>query len=129
MVLIMFDIAKSNDYPNKIFTLGFYTLFSMRKINTEWGTFWIYLHQESNSNYYVYVLKSNLILLKSVGDPKPFYKLEEMKSQINNILNEECGHEKRIRERNKAMRKLIFKDWNGSTTLQVERDQKLKELL
>jgi hypothetical protein len=123
------DIFKNRDYDKGIETLGFYTLFSMRRIHTEWGTFWIYLQYVDYNKTYVHILKSEILYLTSVGDSFRYYNMDNMKEQINTILNKECGYEKRVNDEKKLIRKSIFKDWNGSTSLQVERDQKLKELI
>ena len=131
-LIILADIFFKKD-DKEFKTIGFDILFSMRKIHTEWGTFWIYLHQDKNSFgtniNNVYILTSNLFTLSVVGDPFRFSNLDDMKTMINLILDRECGYEKRMNDESKLVRKSIFKDWNGSTSLQVERDQKLKELL
>jgi hypothetical protein len=136
-VYIVIDIFKGREPDKEIVTIGFYTLFSMRRIHTEWGTFWVYLQREKDYNkYYVHILKSGILYLTSVGDSFSYNNMDNMKEQINTILNKECGYEKRINEltrrqleKKKMIRKSVFKDWNGSTSLQVERDQKLKELI
>ena len=129
VIYIMSDIFKGRDSVRKIVTLGFYTLFSMRRIHTEWGTFWIYLQYVDYNKTYVHILKSGILYLTSVGDPFRYNNMDNMKEQINTILNKECGYEKRVSDDRKLIRKSVFKDWNGSTSLQVERDQKLKELI
>jgi len=128
-ICIMIDIFKGREPDKEIETLGFYTLFSMRRIHTEWGTFWIYLQNYDNNKYYVHILKSGILYLTSVGDSFRYNNMDNMKEQINTILNKECGYEKRVSDDRKLIRKSVFKDWNGSTSLQVERDQKLKELI
>jgi len=128
-IYIMIDIFKGREPDKEIVTIGFYTLFSMRRIHTECGTFWIYLQNYDNNKYYVHILKSGILYLTSVGDSFRYYNMDNMKEQINTILNKECGYEKRINDEKKLIRKSVFKDWNGSTSLQVERDQKLKELI
>ena len=121
LLLIYFlEIYNNTDSDNMNSTFGF-SLLPVKKIHTEWGCFFIKLVYK-NSQHYVYLYVVEGIFVERI-DYWSYSDIESMKSRINSKVEHRYGYRKSVESVKKEL-----DDWNGFTSIQLERDKKLKDL-
>ena len=103
----------------------------LKTIHSEYGKFYLYVKIGSGVDYqsteaYVYVSYfwgfKRLTYFSFTG-------LEDLKSHTNQFLENHYGVKKRDRDFKNKIIKDIYKDWNGTTSKQIDRDKKLEDLI
>jgi CDP-diglyceride synthetase len=123
LLLIYFlEIYNNTDSDNMDDTIFGFSLLPVKKIHTEWGCFFIKLVYK-NSQHYVYLYVVEGIFVERI-DYWPYSDIESMKSRINSKVEYRYGYRKSIDK----VKKDVWDDWNGYTSVQLERDKKLEDL-
>ena len=117
------------DMYSKVYTssMGF-QLLPLKKIHTEYGTFYIKIIDNRSDNYsYIYLYRSNLFRFIRI-DYFEYSDVESLKKNINTCLEHLYGYQKSLKERKDKEKKEILQ-WNGMTSKVIDRDEKLKKLI
>jgi len=123
LLLIYFlEIYNNTDSDNMDDTIFGFSLLPVKKIHTEWGCFFIKLIYK-NSQHYVYLYDVKGLFVKRV-DYFQYSDIETMKNRINIKVSQIHGYRKSIDK----VKKDVWDDWNGYTSVQLERDKKLEDL-
>jgi len=123
MIMYLVDIL-GKDNNNSI---GL-SLIPYKKVYTEWGTFYIKLVPKGSDGYVVNIWEKRGLIFHLLDDFE-YRNIEDMKTSINYYVEKHCGERKRIRDKKKNIKKEIFKNWNGSTTKELDRDRKLQSII
>ena len=125
LMLIFIDIVH-NSYNSLI---GF-RLIHLKAIHSEYGKFYLYIRisTEYGNVTEAYLYKDNFFYLTKITN---FYfnGIEHLKDQINTQLVLIYGAEKQKKDFKNKIIKDIYKEWNGNTTKQLDRDEKIKKLI
>lgn len=132
VVLVVIIYTIGNTAPNKdVRSIGL-KLLPMKKIYTEYGIFYIHLeYGEPGYNDRVYLFKSKLIFCEPV-DNFSIGNNSDIKSiidKINRSLESEYGRALSHKKSKENLKKMIMKDWNGTTSDVINRDKKIDEIL
>ena len=120
-LLLIYFLEIYNNTDNMDDTIFGFSLLPVKKIHTEWGCFFIKLVYK-NSQHYVYLYVVEGIFVKRI-DNWSYSDIESMKSRINSKVEHRYGYRKSVESVKKEL-----DDWNGFTSIQLERDKKLKDL-
>jgi hypothetical protein len=106
------------------------TCIPFKKIYSEWGEFYIIIRYSKSTHHKVYIIQDKTFYYKLI-DWQHFYENDNLESLIKKIdksLSDKFSYSKKISDDIKNKSSMI-KSWNGSTTKQIDRDQKLDKIL
>ena len=126
LVLIIIGIDKTDgDYG----TFLLFRVFPLKNIYSEYGKFYLYVRVNSSYEYteaYIYV--DEWWRFRRIHSYS-FDGLDSLKAQANKFLEQHYGAKKKAQDFKNKVYKDIYKDWNGTTTKQIDRDRKLEDLI